>query len=181
LGQARTDGTGAGWGVAAAGAAFSISAYAIIRDIHEISALFVRVVSVAAVVAHANAMAWCPLKPAQRWLLWGTIGASIATGGFVDLARISSPWQEEMLGRLAGATAVIAGCGTLALLILARINQRVAPVAVTLTDLREVMLTCPRCRARQTIAIGPGKCGACGLVIQVRLGEPELEAQKIGV
>ena len=49
------------------------------------------VVSVAAVVAHANALAWCPLKPVRRWLLWGTIGAGIATGGFVDWARITSP------------------------------------------------------------------------------------------
>jgi hypothetical protein len=168
-------------GVAAAGAAFSITAYAIILDIHKTSAFFVCVVSVAAIVAHANAMAWCPLKPAQRWLLWGTIGAGIATGGFVDLARITSPWQEEMLGRLAGATAIIAGCGTLALLILARINQRIVPVAATLADLREVALTCPRCRTRQTVAIGSGKCGACGLLIRVRVQEPEPEEQKIGV
>jgi hypothetical protein len=167
-------------GVAAAGAAFAISAYAIIRDIHETSAFFVCVVSVAAVVAHANAMAWCPLKPAQQWLLWGTIGAGIATGGFVDWARITSPWQEEMLGRLAGAAAIIAGCGTLALLILARINQRNVPVAAALADLREITLTCPRCRAKQTIAIGSGKCGTCGLLIQVRVQEPEPEEQKVG-
>jgi hypothetical protein len=160
-------------GVTAAAVAFSISAYAIIRDIHKTSAFFVCIVSVAAVVAHANAMVWCPLKPAQRWLLWGTIGAGIATGGFVDLARITSPWQEEMIGRLAGATAIIAGCGTLALLILARINQRIVPVAATLADLHEIALTCPRCRAKQTIAIGSGECGACGLVIQVRVQEPE--------
>ena len=168
-------------GVAAAAAAFSLSAYAILLDIHQTSAFFVCVVSVAAVVAHANALAWCPLKPAQRWLLWGTIGAGIATGGFVDWARITSPWQEEMLGRLAGATAIIAGCGTLALLILARINQRIVPVATTVADLREITLTCPRCRAKQTISIGSGKCGACGLVIQVRVQEPEPEEQRIGV
>jgi hypothetical protein len=167
--------------VAAAGAAFSISAYAIILDMHETSAFFVCVVSVAAVVAHANSMAWCPLKPAQRWLLWGTIGAGITTGAFVDLARITSPWQEEMLGRLAGAAAIIAGCGTLALLILASINQRILRVLATLADLREITLTCPRCRARQTIALGSGECAACGLVIQVRVQEPETEEQKIGV
>lgn len=164
-------------GVAAAGIAFSISAYAILRNLHEQSTFFVCVVSVAAVVAHANALAWCPLKPAQRWLLWGTIAAGLATGGLVDLAKITSPWQEEMLGRLAGAAAIIGGCGTLALLILARINQRIVPVAVPVADLREVTLTCPRCRARQTIAIGSGKCGACGLVIQVRVREPETEKQ----
>jgi len=160
-------------GVAAAGAAFSISAYAILLDIHKTSALFVCIVSVAAVVAHANALAWCPLKPAQRWLLWGTIGAAIATGGFVDLGKITSPWQEEMLGRLAGAMAIITGCGTLALLVLARINQRVVPAVATLADLRKVDLTCPRCRSKQTIELGSGKCGACGLVIQVRVEEPQ--------
>jgi hypothetical protein len=168
-------------GVAAAGAAFSISAYAIMLDIHQTSAFFVCVVSMAAVVAHANALAWCPLKPAERWLLWGTIGAGIATGGFVDWARITSPWQEEMLGRLAGATAIIAGCGTLALLVLARINQRVVPVGATLADWREITLTCPRCRAKQTIAIGSGECGACGLVIQVRVQEPEPEGLEMRV
>jgi hypothetical protein len=144
-------------------------------DIHQTSAFFVCVVSLAAVVAHANALAWCPLKPAQRWLLWGTIGAGIATAGFVDLGRITIPWQEEMLGRLAGAMAIIAGCGTLALLVLARLNQRSVPVAATLSDLRELTLTCPRCRARQTIAIGSGKCRGCGLVIRVRVEEPEPE------
>ena len=166
-------------GVAAAGAAFVMSAYATIRDIQETTALFVCIVSVAAVVAHANAMAWCPLKPAQRWLLWGTIGAGIATGGFVDWARITTPWQEELLGRLAGAAAIIAGCGTLALLILAKINQRIVPVATALADLREITLTCPRCQAKQTITLGSGECEACGLVIQVRVQEPESEEQKM--
>ncbi len=160
-------------GVAAAATAFAISAYAILSDIHETSAFFVCVVSVAAVVAHANAMAWCPLKPAQRWLLWGTIGAGIATGGFVDIASITSPWQAEMLGRLAGAMAIMGGCGTLALLVLAKINQRTVPVPATVADLGEITLTCPRCRAKQTIAIGTGKCVACALSIQVRVQEPE--------
>ncbi len=160
-------------GVAAAGAGFSISAYAIIKNIHAASALFTCVVSVAAVVAHANAMAWCPLKPTQRWLLWGTIGAGIATGVFVDLGKITSPWQEELLGRLAGAAAIVGGCGTLALLILARINQRTAPAAAKVADLREITLTCPRCRARQTISIGSGNCRACGLMIDVRVREQD--------
>ena len=176
-----TDGRHWRWlGVAAAGTAFACSVYGIIFDIHETSTFFVCVVSVAAVVAHANAMAWCPLKPAQRWLLWGTIGAGIATGAFVDLERMTRPWQEELLGRLAGATAIIGGCGTLALLILARINQRRVPAAVTVADLREVKLTCPRCRTKQTIAIGSGQCDACGLIIQLRVQAPEPEKQGSG-
>ena len=160
-------------GVVAAGMAFLISAYAIVFDLHQTSASFVCVVSVAAVVAHSNVMAWCPLKPGQRWLLWGTIGAGIITGAFVDLASITSPWQAEMLGRLAGAAAIIGGCGTLALLVLARIHRRIEPTAATLAELREITLVCPRCRATQTIVIGLGKCEACGLIIEVRLKEPK--------
>ena len=74
-----------------------------------------------------------------------------------------------MLGHIAGATTIIAGCGTLTLLVLARINQRVLPAAATLAEIREVTLTCPRCRSKQTIAMGSGTCGACGLVIEVRV------------
>jgi hypothetical protein len=167
-------------GVAAAGTAFAMWAYAILMDLHQTTAVFICVVSVAAVVAHANAMAWCPLKPGQRWLLWGTIAAGIATGAFVDLARVTSPWQDEMLGRLAGAMAIVAGCGTLALLILARINQRSGPVAATVAELREITLTCPRCRTKQTLAIGVEKCGGCGLVISVHIEEALASARSAG-
>ncbi|MCX6922270.1 MAG: hypothetical protein NT154_03480 [Verrucomicrobia bacterium] len=160
-------------GVAAAAMAYAMSAYAVIYNLHETSTLFVCVVSVAAVVAHANAMSWCPLKPGQRWLLWGTICAGIATGALVDFARITNPWQEEMLGRLAGASAIIGGCGTLALLVLARIYQRNVAPATIAADLREIKLTCPRCRTRRTLAIGAGECGTCGLIIEVRVREPE--------
>ena len=152
-----------------------MSAYAVINDLHETSTLFVCVVTVAAVVAHANAMCWCPLKPSQRWLLWGTISAGIATGALVDFARITNPWQEEMLGRLAGATAIMGGCGTLALLVLARINQRNLAPATTAADWRDIRLTCPRCRTKQTLAIGAGECGTCGLIIEVRVQAPESE------
>lgn len=160
-------------GVAAAAAAFLMSAYAIIRDIHQSSAFFVCVVSVAAVVAHANVMIRCPLKPNHRWLLWGTIGAAIATAAFVDLAHITRPWQEDLLGRLAGAAAIVGGCGTLALLVLARINQRIVPPTTRAADLRQVSLACPRCQAKLSIEIGAGKCENCGLMIEVSVRDGE--------
>jgi hypothetical protein len=158
-------------GVAAAAAGFALSTYAIILEIHRPSPLFVCVTTVAVVVAHANAMMLCPLKPGQRWLQAGTIGAAITTGLLVDLGSLTSPWQEEMLGRLAGAAAIIAGCGTLALLILARINRGVVRPGVATSEVREIALVCPLCGTKQTIPIGDGRCAGCGLGIAVRLEE----------
>ena len=156
-------------GVAAAAAAFSMATYAIVLDIRQTSSLFVCIVSVAVVVAHANAMVRVPLTSNQRWLLWATLAASFAAAGFVDVGSITRPWQQERLGRLAGAAAIVAGCGTLALLVLARINRRVPPPEVSVEDVRQVTLICPRCSRKQTIAVESGTCAACGLGIAVRL------------
>jgi hypothetical protein len=156
-------------GVAAAAAAFSIATYAILLDIRQTSSLFVCLVSVAIVVAHANAMVRVPLASKQRWLLWATLGAAFTTAGFVDVGSITRPWQQEMLGRLGGAAAIMAGCGTLALLVLARVNRRVEPPEFSSAAVREVTLICPRCNRKQSIAVESGRCAVCGLGIAVRL------------
>ena len=156
-------------GVAAAAAAFSMATYAILLDIRQASSLFVCIVSVAVVVAHANAMVRVPLTSNQRWLLWATLGAAFAAAVFVDVGSITRPWQHEMLGRLAGAAAIVAGCGTLGLLVVARVNRQVSLPEFSVADIREVALICPRCSRKQTIATESGTCAACGLGIAVRL------------
>jgi hypothetical protein len=156
-------------GVAAAAAAFSMATYAILLDIRQTSSLFVCLVSVAVVVAHANAMVRVPLAANQRWLRWATLGAAFTAAGFVDVGSITRPWEQEMLGRLAGAAAIMAGCGTLALLVLARINRRVERPGFSSADVREVTLVCPCCNRRQSIAVESGRCAVCGLGIAVRL------------
>jgi hypothetical protein len=155
-------------GVAAAAAAFSMATYAILLDIRQTSSLFVCIVSVAVVVAHANAMVRVPLAPNQRWLLWATVASAIIAAGFVAVGSITRPWEQDMLGRLAGAAAIVAGCGTLALLVLARMNRRVQPGEFSWATVEQVTLVCPRCHRKQTIAIGSGSCAACGLGIAVR-------------
>jgi hypothetical protein len=156
-------------GVAAAAAAFSMATYAILLDIRQASSLFVCLASVAVVVAHANTMVRVPLAPNQRWLLWATVASAIVAAGFVDVGSITRPWQQEMLGRLAGAAAIMAGCGTLALLVLARANRSVPLPEFSLADVRRVTLVCPRCQRKQSIAIESGRCAGCGLAIAVRL------------
>jgi hypothetical protein len=156
-------------GVAAAAAAFSMATYAILLDIRQTSSFFVCIVSVAIVVAHANAMVRAPLASNQRWLLWATLGAAITAAAFVDVGRITRPWQQDMLGRLAGAAAIVAGCGTLALLVLARVNRPVDSAGFSSANVREVTVVCPRCNRKQTIAVESGACAVCGLGIAVRL------------
>jgi hypothetical protein len=156
-------------GVAAAAAAFSMATHAILLDIRQTSSLFVCLASVAVVAAHANALVRVPIPSNQRWLLGATLGAAFTAAGFVDVGSITRPWQQEMLGRLAGAAALVAGCGTLALLVLARVNRRAPLPEFSAADARKVTLICPRCRRRQTIAIESGACAACGLGIAVRL------------
>jgi ribosomal protein L37E len=156
-------------GVAAAAVAFSMATYGILLHIRETSTLFVCIVSVAVVVAHANAMVRVPLGPNQRWLLWATIASGIIAAGFVDVGRITRPWQQDMLGRLAGAAAIMAGCGTLALLVLARANRNVGLPEFSQADVHQVTLVCPRCRRKQSIAVESGRCAVCGLGIEVHL------------
>ena len=156
-------------GVGAAAAAFSMATYAILLDIRESSTLFVCLVSVAVVVAHANAMVRVPLGPRQRWLLWATVAGAILSAGFVDVGRVTRPWQQDMLGRLAGAAAIVAGCGTVALLVLARANRSVRLPGFSGADVHEVTLVCPRCRRKQSVSLESGRCAVCGLGIEVRL------------
>lgn len=163
-------------GVVAAAIGFAMAAHAIAQDLHDPSTLFICVVSVAAVTAHANLLLWCPLKPGQSWLVFGTVGFGILTGALVDLARIVQPWQEEGLGRAAGAAAIIAGCGTLAVLVLARNHWRVNAAKVAApTAWHDITLICPQCRSKQTVPLGLGTCPECGLQIEVRLQRPPLQ------
>lgn len=164
--------------VVAAAAGFAISAYAILKNVRETSALFICIVSLAAVVAHANALLCCPIKPGQRWLLWATIGAAITTGALVDLGAITKPWQEEFLGRMAGASAIITGCGTLAVLVLARLQRRSGPEAAATRSqppAPEIVLVCPRCGRKQRLPMGVAKCACCGLGIEVRVHKAQPE------
>jgi hypothetical protein len=90
------------WAGVAAAAAFSMAPYTILLDICQTSSLLVWIVSVAVVVAHANAMVRVPLAPNQRRLRWATVASAIIAAGFVDVGSITRPWQQEILGRLAG-------------------------------------------------------------------------------
>ena len=170
-------------GVAAAVVATAATFYVMVNNPRGGEGVFAALVSVALVVAHANLMMLLPLKPAQHWVRRGTILATFATAAFIDLNIVTSGrntgnWSPMsfVYERLAGASAVVAGCGTMALLVLGRMNRRVVATTVTLESIREVTLVCPACRKKQTLPVGDSRCASCRVLIHTRFEEPRCAA-----
>lgn len=159
-------------GTLAAIAACAIVLFAIWHDLNEDSGLVTVVTSLAAVIAHANLIMFCPLRQEQRWVRHSTIACGILTAICVD---INATWfagqPSDLLLRLAGACGFIAGCGTLALAILARLNRGVGQKAI-LSEIKELTLICPGCGKKQTVAVGDSQCLACNLRFAIRVEEP---------
>lgn len=167
-------------GVAASSLALGMSIYGILSNPTSGEELFIILVAVACVMAHANVMLQIPLPSSQRWLALATIAAGVAAGACVVMMAMLA-WQqgleiedsaELVLVRLASAAAILAGCGTLASLVLARIYRRVDRPTAAEVELKEVLLVCPVCGRKQTVPAGSSRCAGCGVIFQVELREP---------
>ena len=123
--------------------------------------------SIGVVVAHTSLTLFVPLGPGQLWVRVGSSVAVVTTAVFLNLELLVSPASGiSMLGRIAGAGGVVASCGTLALMVLARLNRRRHGDTVG-GEVTEVTLFCPQCGKKQTLALGGAECSRCGLTIQV--------------
>ena len=160
-------------GVLAALAAMMIAVYAIWAHVRSDSGLFSVVVSVAAVVAHANVCLFVPLTPGQKWVRIVTIGAAIATAAIVDIIVVTGAGFQEsfFVQNLAAAAGIIASCGSLALLVLARLNRNLDRVPV-LSEVREVTVIWPGCQKKQALTVGDSACPNCLLKFHIRVEEP---------
>lgn len=137
--------------------------------------LIIVISSFAVVIAHASLAALVTLRPGQTWLRVGTVAAVAATAVFLDLEVIIEPGHGiSVLGRMAGAAAILASCGSLALIIFARLNRTAEPVptSVTFAEITHVSMTCPRCQRLLKLPIGTADCGGCGLRITMAIEEP---------
>jgi hypothetical protein len=132
--------------------------------------------TVGIVVAHTSLTLLVPLSSGQRWVRIGTSVAVVTTGFFLNLELLISPAVGmSMLGRMAGAAGVVASCGTLALMVLARLNRRIHQNTETArNEITEVVMFCPACGKKQTILLSGGECSRCGLIIHVAVArEPD--------
>ena len=159
-------------GVLAAVAGCGIAVVAIWKHLHEGSAVFTVITSIACVVALANVVMMCPLKEGQAWVRYGAIVCGALTAVFVDVDAVGfGKHSSDLLMRLAGASGFMAGCGVLALAVLARLNKGVGQKAV-LSEIQEVTLICPGCGKKQAMGVGEGQCSRCHLKFQIRIEEP---------
>jgi hypothetical protein len=128
------------------------------------------IVSVAVVVAHANASMLAALSAGQRWLRMATIAAVAVTGALIS-AMVYDRAESDLLSRLSAASGICAACGTIAIAILARANRRSErPDAAE--GLVQMVVICPRCNKKQAVPLGDSQCQSCGLRYSIKVEEP---------
>jgi endogenous inhibitor of DNA gyrase (YacG/DUF329 family) len=146
-------------------------------------------ISIAVFVAHANLALRCPLKPRQKWIAYGTVAAVALVVIFWNTAVYITPEilyagplnVETFPSRLAAAFGIVAACGSLALVILWRSNQKLVlgkhglAEALDVASL-QVTVICPTCQRKQTLGKAAGACPGCGLRMKVVLEEPRCQA-----
>jgi hypothetical protein len=158
-------------GVACSAAATVMALVGVWMNYDDPSDLFVILATLGVLVGYANIVLRVPLKSGQHWLVMATIATAIGTGALLDLLIILLDGDSDPLFRLVAAGMILTACGSLALMVLARLNRGVELEAAT-TDITEITIVCPRCRKKQDLPIGPAACGACGLRITTRVEEP---------
>jgi hypothetical protein len=137
---------------------------------------FCMLVSLAAVVAHANLSMMCPLTDGQRWVRHATIAAVVITAVTINITIIDDRLfkvgvSADLLLRITSAAGIAASCGSLALCVLARINRKVDYEQLS-PELTEMVVQCPRCGKMQSVLFGDSACAVCDLRISIRIQEP---------
>jgi hypothetical protein len=158
--------------VAAAAVGMMLGLIGVWRDAHEGSFWLVLTWGLAVIGAHANLSLMCPLTPSQQWVRVITIAAVVLAAALLDASAWKSAHVDwEGANRGAGAAGVVAACGSLALLILARLNRRMGS-ATTPPSVKEIAILCPWCQHKQTVPLGDSRCTHCGLRFRIAVEEP---------
>ncbi len=161
-------------GAAAAALGLAITLWAVWNDIHEESGVLTTLLSIAAVITHMNLCTLTPLKAAQRWIGVATISAGALTAVLVDVLAFNpgAGESEFIVTRVAGAAGFVASCGSLGLLILARLNRRMYAPPRPFSEVKTVVVICPGCDTRREMPIGASSCPSCRLAFNIRIEEP---------
>lgn len=110
--------------------------------------------------------------PKARIVRWVTLGLATALAVCFDIVIVGEVWQDWAV-RLVGVLAILTACGTVVtptLALIEYLGRRAS--SETMPGHVVVSLTCPRCRTPQQVHLGPSKCEACGLRINLETEEP---------
>lgn len=128
------------------------------------------VVSTCAVVVVAHRASHMLAGPAWRVALH--LAALAAFGTFGSLLSWSAwhrfPADAWLLSAVA-SMGVLSGTGTLASLLLHLFSRGVTTKRKPLAEVTSVRVECPSCGLKQPVVPGSGRCGRCGLGMEVRL------------
>lgn len=160
-------------GMGCAAVALAMWLAAIWMEIHESNGTAECIASVAIVGAFWNVLRLVRLRDAQQWVVWGTMVVGAATALLLDVVIVMDKQHADvdLLGRMAAAGGILVGCGTLAIVILSRLNRHdVAPAEMPAVT--EMIGVCPVCQKKQKLKVGEAKCEACGVIIEIKVKEP---------
>jgi len=134
-------------------------------------------VALAVVIAHANLLWLCKLKPSQYWLRWLASLLAMCGAAAVVYEENVRVWRDDLLLRLGTAAGICALCATVAVAILAAFNRRAMPViGEDEVEVAEISIVCPTCRKKQNITLSKGfgeaACGNCGMKFSIRTTAP---------
>jgi hypothetical protein len=138
--------------------------------------------SLAIVVAHANIALRTRLKPSQKWLGYTTVAAVVICAAAFNFdaltARRWSSIQSDTSGmRIAAACAILAACGSLALIVITQLNRRqLRPRTAFDAGTIHATVVCPVCSRNQPLTAGRGECERCGLRFVLSAEEPKCPA-----
>ncbi|CAG1010490.1 hypothetical protein PHYC_03861 [Phycisphaerales bacterium] len=135
---------------------------------------FAVAVTIACLTAYANLVMLIPLQPRHNWLRLVTLLAAIATGASIDTGvwLAADGTALDFVPRLAAATGIATGCGTLAQIVLLVLARRLSPDIAAPSDIHAITVVCPSCSTRQEIPLGGGACRTCRLGIDVQIRTP---------
>ncbi|MFK8115133.1 MAG: hypothetical protein AB8B91_23225 [Rubripirellula sp.] len=164
-------------GVAAATLAAGIVINCVWTDMKIDENWIVAITSIAVVAVHANLILLIPLKSSQHWWRIATIVMVAITAITLDIEMFVRPSSSNLLslfGRIALASGILASTGTLAMVILHRLNRssRVTQREAGAGELSEVSLTCPGCGQQRIVTVGASTPCQCGVrvVVTVEVG-----------
>lgn len=141
---------------------------------------FITETVICAVVGHFNLARRVTLLPGIAWLCWVTVLAVVLTGLLIItpfvLDQTHHSFDVDLFVCLIAIGGICAGCGTIALAIVAWMNRKAEHVMIAPADLHEIQLQCPACQTKQTMPLGDGTCRECGLRFLIKIDEPRCES-----